>query len=172
MKITMLSPEEVADDIRERRCRSRAPKYLVRLTDEERGTLTALTRTGRHAARTLSHAGILLHADGDGPNWDDARISAVLRVSLSTIFRVRRAFVEQGLDAALERRLSSTPRPVKVDGAAEAHLVALACGSPPAGQVRWTLRLLADRFALLEGGAAVSYETVRRTLKKTHSSRG
>lgn len=174
MKMTLLSQDEVAEDIRQRVRRGRAPRYVVRLTAEERVVLTALTHTGRSAARTLTHAVILLRADTSdaGSAWDDAQISAALGVSLSTIFRVRRAWVEQGLDAALERRASATPRPRKVDGAAEAHLVALACGTPPQGQARWTLRLLADRFAELEGGAAVSYETVRRTLKKTSSSPG
>ncbi len=174
MKITRLSPDDIAEDSRHRVRLGRPPTYVVRLSAEERATLTALTRSGRTAARTLTHAAILLRADTapDGLAWDDAQISAGLAVSLSTILRVRRAFVTDGLDAALERRQAVTPRPRKVDGTAEAHLVALACGAPPDGQARWTLRLLADRLATLEGGAVVSYETVRRTLKKTCSSRG
>jgi len=174
MKMTLLPATDVAEDIRARVRLGRPPTYVVRLSAEECETLTARTRTGRPAARTLTHALILLRADtgADGPAWDDAQISAALAVSLSTIFRVRRALVTDGLDAALERQPARTPRPRKVDGVAEAHLVALACSTPPEGQAHWTLRLLAGHLATLEGGAVVSYETVRRTLKKTCSSPG
>ncbi len=148
-------------------------KYQVTLTEEERARLEALTRKGRVAARTVTHAWILLKADASpgGPAWSDAQIRAAFGVGWSTIARVRRAFVEDGLDAALYPKRPAPRLPAKVDGANEAHLIALACSTPPAGRERWTLRLLAARFVSLDG-ETVSYETVRRTLKKTRSSRG
>jgi transposase len=148
-------------------------KYHVTLTEEERTRLEALTQRGRVAARTLTHAWILLKADtgAAGPAWSDAQIRTAFGVGWSTIARVRRALVEEGVDAALYPRRPAPRLPAKIDGANEAHLIALACSTPPAGRDRWTLRLLAGRFVTLEG-ASVSYETVRRTLKKTCSSRG
>lgn len=145
-----------------------AAKYVVTLTREEREQLQALTQAGRIAARTLKHAWILLQADvgPDGPGWSDSAIRAAYGVGWSTIARVRRAFVEHGVEAALHPKPAPPRLPTKLDGANEAHLVALACSEPPNGQQRWTLRLLADRFVLVEGGQ-VSYETVRRALKKT-----
>lgn len=149
-------------------------KFVVTLTEEERATLEQLPRVGRGKARTLTHARILLKADAGpaGPNWADAAIAAALDVSPDTIARVRRAFVEDGLDAALHRRPSRTPRQRTLDGRAEAHLVALACSAPPDGAARWTLQLLTERFVALGVGPPVSDETVRRTLKQTSSSRG
>ena len=148
-------------------------KYHVTLTEEERTRLEALTQHGRIAARTLTHAWILLKADTGpaGPAWSDTQIREAFGVGWSTIARVRRALVEDGLDAALYPRRPAPRLPAKIDGANEAHLIALACSAPPAGRERWTLRLLADRFVTLEG-EHISYETVRRTLKKTCSSRG
>ena len=149
-------------------------KFVVTLTEEERAALEQLSRVGRGTARTLTHARILLKADAGpaGPNWADADIAAALDVSPDTIARVRRACVEDGLDAALHRRPSRTPRPRTLDGRAEAHLIALACGPPPDGAARWTLQLLTERFVALGVGPPVSDETVRRTLKQTSSSRG
>ena len=148
-------------------------KYHVTLTEEERARLEALTRKGRVAARTVTHAWILLKADASpgGPAWSDAQIRAAFDVGWSTIARVRRAVVEDGLDAALYPKRPAPRLPAKVDGANEAHLIALACSPAPEGHERWTLRLLAARFVTLDG-ESVSYETVRRTLKKTCSSRG
>jgi transposase len=150
-----------------------AAKYHVTLTEEERAQLEALTQRGRLAARTLTHAWILLKADASpgGPAWSDAQIRLAFGVGWSTIARVRRAVVEEGLDAALYPKRPPPRLPTKLDGANEAHLIALACGAPPDGHERWTLRLLAERFVTLEG-ETVSYETVRRALKKTRSSRG
>jgi transposase len=150
------------------------PKHVVRLDGRDRATLRKLTTTGVAAARTLTHARILLQADAapSGPAWTDEQIRSALGASLSTIARVRRAFAMRGLDAALHRRPAQHVRRRTLDGEQEAHLIALACTTPPEGRERWTLRLLADRFVLLEGGVPVSYETVRRTLKKTTSSRG
>jgi hypothetical protein len=149
-------------------------KFVVALTAEERHHLEQLSRTGRSKARTLSHARILLKADAGpaGPCWADADIAAALDVSLDTISRVRRAFVEAGLDTALHRRPDGTPRLRKLDGRAEAHLIALACSTPPNGADRWTLQLLTERFVALEVSPPVSDETVRRVLKQTNSSPG
>ncbi len=143
-------------------------KYIVRLTEEERGELERLTTTGRAAARTLRHAWALLKADAApaGPGWTDAQIKDAFGVSINTIGRIRQAFVEEGLEAALQGRPRPAPPPRKMDGEQEAHLVALLCGPTPKGFARWTLRLLADRFTQLEGSVEVSRETVRRVLKK------
>jgi len=149
-------------------------KYIVTLTDEERGRLQEMLSRGKAAARKLMHARILLKADAPpgGPGWNDEAIAEALEVGRATVERVRKEFVEEGLDAALERR---RPRRVylrKLDGEGEAHLVALACQKPPEGRSRWTLHLLADRMVPLEYVDAISYQTVRRTLKKTRSSLG
>ena len=147
------------------------PKYQVRLTTRDRGALRRLVAAGTAPARTLAHARILLKADLDGPGWSDARIAEAVDVGLSTIVRVRRACVHSGVEAALHRRPPSTTRPPKLDGRQEAHLIALSCTTPPEGRAHWSLRLLTDRFVELEG-TVVSDETVRRVLKKTHSSPG
>jgi transposase len=149
-------------------------RYRVTLTAEERAELTALVEKGKAAARTLTHARILLKADQSegAPGWTDAAIVTALDVSLSTVSRVREAFVEAGLETALRRRPASKPRSRKLDGVQEAHLIALACSKAPAGHARWSLRLLADRMVRLEYVDAVSHETVRQTLKKTNSSPG
>ena len=148
-------------------------KHVVHLTDAERRALRRLIASGTAAARTLSHARILLKADASaaGPGWTDAQIRAACEVSLATILRVRRAFVADGFDAALHRRPTSRRYRRALDGRQEARLVALSCGTPPAGQARWSLRLLTERFIELEG-TLVSDETVRRVLKKTISSPG
>ena len=148
-------------------------KYHVTLTAEERAQLQALTHAGRIAARTLKHAWILLKADASaaGPAWSDSAIRTAFDVGWSTIARVRQACVEHGVDAALYPKRPPPCLPSKLDGANEAHLIALACSTPPTGQERWTLRLLAERFVTLEG-ETISHETVRRALKKTSSSRG
>ena len=149
-------------------------KYVVTLTAEERRSLRALVSSGKGAARKLTHARILLKADSaaGAPNWNDARISEGLEVGHATVGRVRERFVEEGLEAALVRRKSPPPRPRKLDGEAEAHLIALACSEPPAGRTRWTMKLLAGRMVALEYVDTLSDETVRRTLKKTNSSPG
>ncbi len=149
-------------------------KYRVTLTDEERTTLRALIKKGKAAARTLTHARILLKADQSegGEAWKDEQIVAALDVGLSSVMRVRQVLVEEGFEAALKARRGSQPRRRKLDGEQEAHLIALACGQPPVGHARWTLRLLADQLVRLEYVDTVSHETVRQTLKKTNSSRG
>jgi transposase len=150
-------------------------KYLVTLTAEERDELEVLIRKGKAAALVLTRARILLKGDqGElGPAWDDTRIAEALDVGLRTIARVRQRFVERGVGEALQRKQQDKPsRPRKLDGAAEAHLVALACSQPPAGRTTWTMQLLADQLVELDVVDAVSDETVRRALKKTLSSRG
>jgi len=149
-------------------------KYIVTLTEEERQMLQALLSRGKAAARKLVHARILLKADasGGGPNWHDEEIAEGLEVGRATVERVRREFVEEGLTAALERRRPRRQYVRTLDGDGEAHLVALACQKPPEGRARWTLRLLADRMVQLEYVEQVSYQTVRRTLKKTSLSLG
>jgi transposase len=147
---------------------------VVTLTEEERRQLINLTTVGTSAARRLLRARILLKADAaeGGATWSDPRISEALDVSLPTIHRTRQEFVEGGVEAALNRKKSRLRRSQVLDGEQEAHLIALACSTPPAGRKCWTLQLLADQLVELGYGETVSDETVRRTLKKTNSSRG
>jgi transposase len=150
-------------------------KYLVTLSDEERQSLHRPTAAGKASALKVTHARILLKADqpDGGPAWPDEQIAEALEVGLSTIARLRQRFVEQGLEAALSRKKQERPsRTRKLDGRAEARLIALACSAPPEGRREWTMRLLADRLVELEIVDAVSDETVRRVLKKTNSNRG
>ena len=150
-------------------------KYKVTLTADERQQLRDLIAAGKAAAQKLAHARILLKADASpgGPAWTDDRIADAVEVSTDTVARVRQRFVEDSLAAALDRKKASRPPvPPKLDGRAEARLIALACSRPPDGRKRWTIQLLADRLVELEVVDAVSDETVRRTLQKTRSSRG
>ena len=148
--------------------------YIVALSPEEQDTLKNLTKTGKTAAYKLNHARILLKADinrEDG-GWRDQDISDALDISVSTIERVRKRFVEEGLEGALSRQPPSRTKPRLLDGEHEAHLIALTCGDPPEGRGKWTLRLLADRMVELGYVESISYETVRQTLKKTNSNLG
>lgn len=149
-------------------------KYIVTLTEPERAMLQAMLSRGKAAARKLVHARILLKADASagGPGWKDAQIAEGLEVGRATVERVRREFVEEGLDAALERRRPRREYRRTLDGDDEAHLVALACQQPPEGRSRWTLRLLADRMVQLDYVEQVSKDTVARVLKKTRLSLG
>ena len=152
---------------------ARKPPHLIRLTVSDRTHLTRLVRSGKHPARTVIHARILLKADWDGgPGWTDAAIAAALDCGARTVARVRKKFAEGGLDAAIHRKRPTGRRFRKLDGEQEARLIALACSAPPDGKARWTLRLLTDRLVELRVVDAVSDETVRRTLKKTTLSRG
>lgn len=145
-------------------------KYIVTLTEEERAGLQELIGKGKAAARKLTHGRILLKADvgSGGPGWQDEEISVALEVSTGTVQRIRQLFVEEGLEAALNPRPAAQPRPWKLDGVGEAHLIALACSEPPAGQARWTLRLLAEQMVELAYVDTLSYETVRQVLKKAN----
>jgi transposase len=149
-------------------------KYIVTLTEAERQMLQAMLSRGKAAARKLMHARILLKADASPgqPAWNDDQIAEGLEVGIATVERVRREFVEEGLEAALERRKPIREYERTLDGDGEAHLIALACQHPPEGRSRWTLRLLADRMVQLEYVEAVSKDTVARVLKKTSLSLG
>jgi hypothetical protein len=150
-------------------------KYKVTLTADERQHLRNLIAVGKAAAQKLARARILLKADAapGGPAWTDDRIAEAVEVSTDTVARVRQRFVEGSVDAALSRKKAAGPPvPPKLDGRAEARLIAVACSAPPVGRKRWTMQLLADRLVELEVVDAVSDETVRRTLQKTRSSRG
>jgi hypothetical protein len=145
-------------------------KYRVTLTFEERAALEQRVRSGKGAARMLNHARVLLKADeGDGgPGLTDAEVADALETGPATVARVRQRFVEQGLAAALVPKPTARAYARKLDGAGEARLVALACSAPPEGRKRWTLQLLADRMVVLgHADDGLSYETVRRALKKT-----
>lgn len=146
-------------------------RYVITLATEEKEYLHRLVSAGRERARKLAHARVLLKAH---ESWTDKSIHEALDVSIPTIGRVRRRFVEEGMQAALNHRPPNRDYKRKLDGSAEAHLIALACSPPPEGCSRWSLRLLSDRLVTLEQVEveSVSYETVRRVLKKTNSSRG
>jgi transposase len=148
-------------------------KYIVDLTSKEREYLEEFTTTGRHAAYQITRARILLKADRNRPGggWCDAEIKAALDVGVATVERVRRWFVEVGLEASLKRQPGGG-RKRKLDGDQEAHLIALRCSDAPQGQARWTLRLLADQMVALGQVASISDETVRQVLKKTNYNRG
>jgi transposase len=149
-------------------------KYVVRLHPEERVQLLALVSTGRAAAAKLLHARILLKADVAAATrrWTDAEIAEALDTSAATVHRVRQAWVEQGLEAALARKRPTGRQYRKLDGVQEAQLITVACSAPPEGRVRWTLKLLADKLVELDIVDTISAECVRTTLKKTRSNRG
>ena len=149
-------------------------KYRVTLTAAEREELEGLLVRGKADVRKLKHAQVLLKADGapGGPGWTDERIAAAISVGVATVERLRQRFVEEGLAAALSPyRGGKRIYEHKLDGEQEARLVALACSAPPEGRGRWSLRLLASRMVELGHSDVLSHETVRRTLKKTPSSR-
>lgn len=145
-------------------------KYIVRLSGDERKSLKRLVSSGKGPARMFTRAHILLKADvGEGgPGWPDEKIAEAFDVTVQTIERVRKQLVEEGLEAVLSRRryIQKVSRK-KLDGDAEAHLIALACTDAPEGYTRWSLRLLADRMVELGYVESISHEAVRRVLKKT-----
>lgn len=149
-------------------------KYRVELSDEQRQRLKSLISTGTLSNAANRHARILLKADvaKGGSSWTDEQISDAFDVNVRTVLRVRQTFVEAGLERALYRKKPRGPHLHKIDGEMEAHLVALVCSPPPEGHARWSLRLLSDKLVELVDLESVSYETVRRTLKKTSLSRG
>jgi hypothetical protein len=142
-------------------------KYVVRLTDAEREILSGLLKRQRVAAQKVRRARILLKADADGPNWTDARIAEAFDCRTRSVECLRERLVAEGFEAALHGRPKSRVRSKVLDGEQEAKIIALRLGPPPKGFANWTLRLLAERAVALEIVEAVSYETVRRTLKKT-----
>jgi transposase-like protein len=143
--------------------------YRIVLTDEQRAALRSLIGTGVASARTLTRARILLKADHSdaGPGWSDAAIAGALDVNPSTVLRVRRQFIEQGLTATLARKRPDRVYNRRLDGEAEAHLMALTCSTPPDGHARWSLRMLADELVRLEVVETISHQTVHQALKKT-----
>jgi hypothetical protein len=148
--------------------------YKVTLTADERQELLALVSTGKAAAYRLTRARILLQAEQSpqGPAWPDAHIHQALSVGRKTVERTRETFVEVGLAAALQRKKRARPGNQKFDGSKEAHLLAVACSSPPAGHKRWTLQLLADKMIELQHFESISQETIRQHLKKVNLNRG
>ena len=142
-------------------------KYIVRLTEEEREHLEEFVSKGKRAAYKIKHAHMLLKADADGPGWSDEAIAEAFSVHANTVRNLRQRFVEQGLTAALERKKQSAPsrKPI-LDGEKQARLLAIACSQPPEGHSRWTLHLLAQEMVRLNIVETISYETVRRALKK------
>ncbi len=149
--------------------------FIVRLTETERSELEALVRKGKGSALSMARARILLKADqgNGGEAQTDAQVAEALSVAAKTVFNVRRRWVEQGLEAALRRKKQDcASRSRKLDGKAEAKLVATCCGPVPQGRARWTLRMLAGRLVELQVVDSISPETVRGTLKKMRLSLG
>jgi transposase len=150
-------------------------KYKVTLTQEERKELEALSNKGKHAAQTMLNALILLACDEGEYQIErsiNETIARVLNISMKTIDRVKKRFIEEGFDVALTGKPSTRVYRRKADGDFEAHLIALSCSAAPEGHKRWTLRLLADKVVELDYVDNISYETVRRVLKKTSLSLG
>jgi transposase len=150
-----------------------SPRYRVTLTQEERKELEKLTRRGKTHARRFTHARALLLCDaGDnGPAWKVEDVAEALGITSRTIEKLKKRFVEDGLESALERKQrEKPPREVTFDGAFEARLIAMACSDVPEGHRRWTIRLLADKAVELNFAESVSHMTVQRVLKKTNLS--
>jgi transposase len=147
-------------------------KFIVHLTVEQRQELERLAATGKRSAAIITRARILLKADADADGWPDDRIAEALDTSAGTVARIRKKFVQQGLEAAVQRKRPTGRQYRKLDGAQEARLAALACSPPPEGLARWTMKLLADKRIELEVVERIDPATVCRTLKKTKSSRG
>jgi Homeodomain-like domain len=139
-------------------------KHPIALNDEERTTLRRLIGSGIAPARTLTRARVLLKAE---QGLGDAAIADALEISVPTAWRIRRRFLAEGLDSALAHKHPAHLRSPRLDGRAEAHLVTLACSTPPEGHARWSLRLLAATLVELDLVPHISPETVRKTLKKT-----
>ncbi len=147
-------------------------KSVVRLSIEERLMLEKLLAEPRIAKDRVLRINMLLKSDAGGLAWPDSKIAEAFNVSTDTVARLRHRCVFEGLEAAIARRPPSATRPRRLDGAAEARLVQLACSTPPEGYAKWTLQLLADRLVQLEIVAEIGHETVRTTLKKMNFSRG
>jgi hypothetical protein len=143
-------------------------KYIVELTDDERSALQQVVKKLKGSSQKVKRANILLKADALGPRWTDARIAEAFDCRTKTVENVRQRFVELGFDVALNGKKRETPPTEKLlDGEQEAKIIAMRLGKPPKGYGKWTLRLLARKVVELEIVESVSYQTVRRTLKKT-----
>lgn len=149
-------------------------KFIVTLTEVERSQLKEMISSGQASARQIRRAYILLKSDSspEGPNWGYQAICEAYETSSLTVYNVRKHYVEGGLNRAVFRKKPQRVYERRLDGEGEAHLVALACGEPPEGYERWSLRLLQDRMIRLEIVDSISHETIRQTLKKTSSSLG
>jgi len=145
-----------------------APRYKVTLTEEERRQLETLTHGGKTAATKFIHARALLLCDAGehASPWKVGKVAEALGVSTRTIEHLKARFVEEGIEAALERKPSARPRKLTFDGAFDARLTALACSPAPAGRARWTVRLLAEKVVELKIAPKVSTMSVQRALKK------
>jgi transposase len=143
-------------------------KYIVRLTAKERRELENLVKKGKTQAYRIKHANILLAVDADGSNWPDHQVAKAYKCHQNTVVNVRQRFVEQGFQAALERKRQQTPSRQRIlDGEGEARLLTIACSSPPKGRAKWTMQMLADELVGLKVVDCISGQTVWRTLKKT-----
>jgi hypothetical protein len=145
-------------------------KYKVTLTKEEREQLSAIISKGSHSAQQYRNAYILLNCDESEHNEKNINeeVSRVLKVSMRMIDRVKQRFVEDGFESCLERKPVIKTKAKKIDGEIEAHLIALSCGKAPDGFSKWSLRLLADKMVELKYVDDISYETIRKALKKTN----
>jgi len=142
-------------------------KYLVRLTEEERVTLAGIVAKFKGSSQKVRRAQVLLKADAEGPGWTDARIAEAFGCRTQTVENIRERFVVEGFEVTLHGKPRETPPAKLLDGEQEAKVIAMRLGAPPAGFSNWTLRLLAEQVVALEIVEKISYETVRRTLKKT-----
>ncbi|HEX3149686.1 MAG TPA: helix-turn-helix domain-containing protein [Gemmataceae bacterium] len=142
-------------------------KYVVRLANEERQTLAGIVAKFKGSSQKVRRAQVLLKADADGPGWTDARIADAFGCRTKTVENIRERFVVEGFAATLHGKPRSVPVPKLLDGKQEAKVIALRLRPPPTGFSNWTLRLLAEQVVALEIVESISYETVRRTLKKT-----
>jgi hypothetical protein len=149
-------------------------RYKVTLTVLEQELLESIIAKGKHSSLQFRNACILLNSDeGNERNkWTNEQIAGFLRITPKTVERLRQRFVEEGFESCMDRKQYPEVKDVKTDGDFEAHLVALSCSKAPQGYARWSLRMLADKMVELNYVDAVSYETVRRVLKKTKLSRG
>ncbi len=143
-------------------------KYIVRLTDEERETLSAIVKKLSGSSQKVRRALVMLKADANGPDWTDRRIAEAYSCRIQTVEGIRRRLVTEGFEVVLNGKKRETPpRSKRLDGEQEAKVIALRLGKPPRGFANWSLRLLAEKVVELEIVEAVSHETVRQTLKKT-----
>jgi len=143
-------------------------KFIVRLSEEERGICQGIVKKLKGSSQKVRRAQILLKVDADGPGWADAKIADAFNCRVQTIENLRKRLVTEGFAVALEgKKRQQPPTPAKLDGAAEAKLIAMRLGKPPAGYGHWTLQLLADELVALEVVDSISHETVRKVLKKT-----
>ena len=143
-------------------------KFIVRLSDEERGICREVIKKLKGSSQKVRRAQILLKADADGPGWTDSRIAEAFNCRVQTIENLRKRLVAEGFELALEgKKRKEPPKPPKLGGEGEAKLIAMRLGKPPAGYGHWTLQLLADELVALEVVDSISHETVRKALKKT-----